>query len=80
MKVSVITTVYNVEERLDKNIQAFLNQTYKRYYNLRQVIVGYTLAKTILKEDINLYKEECEIINKFIKGNIKFPNFNSLNK
>lgn len=29
MKVSVITTVYNVEEWLDKNIQAFLNQTLK---------------------------------------------------
>ena len=29
MKVSVITTVYNVEEWLDKNIQAFLSQTLK---------------------------------------------------
>lgn len=29
MKVSVITTVWNVEEWLDKNIQAFLNQTLK---------------------------------------------------
>ena len=28
-KVSVITTVWNVEEWLDKNIQAFLNQTLK---------------------------------------------------
>lgn len=29
MKVSVITTVWNVEEWLEKNIQAFLNQTLK---------------------------------------------------
>lgn len=75
---NTLACIENLEFFKDKDIQT--SRIYKRYYNLRQVIVGYSIAKTILKEDINLYKEECEIIDKFIKENIKFPNFNSLNK
>lgn len=75
---NTLACIENLEFFKDKDIQT--SRIYKRYYNLRQVLVGYSIAKTILKEDINLYKEECEIIDKFIKDNIKFPNFNSLNK
>lgn len=75
---NTLACIENLEFFKDKDIQT--SKIYKRYYNLRQVIVGYSIAKTILKEDINLYKEECEIIDKFIKDNIKFPNFNSFVK
>lgn len=67
---NTLACIENLEFFKDKYIQT--SKTYKRYYNLKQVIVGYSLAKTILKEDINLYKEECDIIYKFIKDNIKF--------
>lgn len=75
---NTLACIENLEFFKDKDIQT--SRIYKRYYNIRQVIIGYSIAKTILKEDINLYKEECEIINKFIKDNIKFPNFNSFVK
>lgn len=67
---NTLACIENLEFFKDKDIQT--SRIYKRYYNLRQVIIGYSIAKTILKEDINLYKEECEIIDKFIKDNIKF--------
>lgn len=65
---NTLACIENLEFFKDKDIQT--SRIYKRYYNLRQVLVGYSIAKNILKDDINLYKKECDIIDKFIKDNI----------
>lgn len=65
MKVSVITTVWNVEEWLDKNIQAFLNQTLKESElilvndcspdNSKDIIAKYNDSRIkVINNEINL--------------------------
>jgi hypothetical protein len=41
----------------------------KRYYNTNNVLICYSIAKNILKEDIKQYEEECDIIETYIKEN-----------
>lgn len=57
-----------------KNINAEPSKRYTHHYNVFNVAICFSIAKSILKEDIEQYIEECSIINKFIKENSPFKN------
>jgi hypothetical protein len=55
-----------------KNINTEPSKRYKYHYNILNVAQCFSMAKTFLKEDIDQYREECDIIKNFIKENSPF--------
>lgn len=55
-----------------KNINIEPSKRYKYHYNILNVAQCFSMAKTFLKEDIDQYREECDIIKNFIKENSPF--------
>lgn len=65
---NALACIENIEFFKNKDIK--LSKLYRKYYNTKQVLMLYGYAKIILKEQICNYKEECNIIDNWIKNNI----------
>ena len=57
--------IIDLEELLDKDIE--LSRIYRKFYNIRQVLICNYIAKKLLGDDISKYKDECDIIDKYIR-------------
>lgn len=64
---NTLAIIENLEFFKNNNIN--VSPVCKRYYNTNNVLVCYSIAKNILKDDIKQYEEECDIIKNYIKEN-----------
>lgn len=62
---NALACIENLEFFKDKDIE--LSRIYRKFYNIRQVLICNYIAKKLLGDDISKYKDECDIIDKYIR-------------
>lgn len=71
---NALACIENLEFFKDKDIE--LSRVYRKFYNIRQVLICNYIAKKLLGDDISKYKEECDIIDKYIRTYLQKINTN----
>lgn len=61
---TALSIIENIEFAKNSNIE--ISRRYQSLYNIIGIIVHYSIAKKILKDDISNFKEECNIIKNYL--------------